>query len=75
MTKKFTAQTGSATQVKVFDAATGQLFKIINVGGTITGQPVVSESEMTVAIRSSNKNFMKTFKLPSGSLKNQVSLN
>lgn len=75
MTKKFTAQTGSNTQVKVFDASTGQLFKIINVGGTITGQPIVTESEMSVAVRSSNKNFMKVFKLPSGSLKQTVSLN
>lgn len=74
MTKKFTAQTSSNTQVKVFDASNGQLFKIINVGGTITGQPVVSESEMSVSVRSSNQNFQKVFKLPSGSLKQTTPL-
>jgi hypothetical protein len=74
MTKRFIAQQGSKGTVRVFDASTGNLYKIINVGGDVVSQPIVTESEMSVMVKSGETNFLKTFTLPSGGLKNTVTL-
>lgn len=67
--KKFIAQTGPNNTVKIFDAHTGNLYRVINVGGEITSQPIVTESEMMITVRCGGANLLKLFQLPSGGLK------
>lgn len=70
MKKRFIPQIGNNNTVKIFDASTGQLYKIINVGGEIISQPICLETELYVTIKGSNgKSLIKYFNLPSGSLK------
>jgi hypothetical protein len=71
-TKQFIAQQGSNTTVKVFDAGTGQLYRVITVGGDIVSQPYASGHLMTVTVECSGKRFVKTFSLPHGGLKNII---
>ncbi len=71
-TKQFIAQQGSIGTVKIFEAATGQLYRIITVGGNIVSQPYVAGSLMTVTVESAGKKHVKTFALPHGSLKTSV---
>ena len=52
MTKKFIAQTGNNNTVRIFDAETGSLHRVINVDGNIVTQPVVIENELTVTVKS-----------------------
>jgi len=67
--KKFIAQIGNNNTVRVFDASTGSLSRIINVDGTITSQPIVSENELSITTSSGASNHLKTYTLPSGGLK------
>ena len=73
-TKKFIAQMGPNHTVKVFDAHTGSLYKIINAGGEIVSQPLVVENELSVVVKSAGCNLMKVFSLPSGSLKKTTTI-
>lgn len=73
-TKKFIAQTGSNNTVKVFDASNGTLYRIINVGGNIVSQPIVTESEMSVMVREGPCSMLKIYKLPSGGLKSSTAV-
>ena len=41
--RQFIAQQGSNTTVKVFDATTGQLYRVITVGGNIVSQPALGK--------------------------------
>ncbi len=72
MTRKFIAQTGNHNNVKIFDASTGSLYKIINVGGQVMSPPIVIENELTVNVKSGTGQVTKMFSLPSGSLKNNI---
>tara|TARA_R110002012_G_scaffold81976_1_gene207617 strand:- start:6527 stop:6760 length:234 start_codon:yes stop_codon:yes gene_type:complete len=72
-TKQFIAQQGSSTTVKLYDASTGQLYRVITVGGNIVSQPYVAGNIMTVTVESAGgKKQVKTFSLPHGSLKTTV---
>jgi len=71
--RQFIAQQGSNTTVKIFDANTGQLYRVITVGGNIVSQPYASGHIMTVTVEGSGgKRQVKTFSLPHGSLKTTV---
>jgi ribosomal protein L21 len=71
--KQFIAQQGSNTTVKIFDASTGQLSRVITVGGSIVSQPYVSGNLMTVTVENAGgKRQVKTFSLPYGSLKTTI---
>tara|TARA_R110002050_G_scaffold83762_1_gene179043 strand:+ start:2400 stop:2633 length:234 start_codon:yes stop_codon:yes gene_type:complete len=71
--KQFIAQQGSSTTVKLYDASTGQLYRVITVGGNIVSQPYVAGNIMTVTVESAGgKKQVKTFSLPHGSLKTTV---
>jgi len=61
--------------IRVFDATTGQLYKIITVGGKITGQPICTETELYVQIEKGNKQFLEYYKLPSVSLTRVIPIN
>tara|TARA_R100001591_G_scaffold110531_2_gene121526 strand:+ start:1581 stop:1814 length:234 start_codon:yes stop_codon:yes gene_type:complete len=72
-TKQFIAQQGSNSTVKIFEAGTGQLYRVITVGGNIVSQPYMSGNLMTVTVESTNgKKQVKTFSLPGGGLKTTV---
>jgi len=71
-TRSFIAQQGSSGTIKIFDAATGQIYKVISVGGTVSSPPYVAGNVVTVTTETSGKRFMKTFALPSGGLKTVV---
>jgi len=71
-TKQFIAQQGSNTTVKVFEAETGQLYRVITVGGNIVSQPYIAGSILTVTVESAGKKHVKTFSLPYGSLKTTI---
>jgi len=71
--KQFIAQQGSSTTVKLYDASTGRLYRVITVGGNIVSQPYVAGNVMTVTVESAGgKKQVKTFSLPHGSLKTTV---
>jgi len=72
MTKKFIAQTGSNNTVKVYDAVTGSLHRIINVSGTIISQPIISESELSVMVQTGLVKTIRLYNISSGSLKNSM---
>ena len=48
--RQFIAQQGSKTSVKIYDASTGQLYRVITVGGNIVSQPYASGHLMTVTV-------------------------
>ena len=71
--KQFIAQQGSNTTVKLFEASTGQLYRVITVGGNIVSQPYVSGDLMTVTVENAaGMRQVKTFSLPYGSLKTTI---
>ncbi len=71
-TKQFIAQQGSNTTVKIFEAGTGQLYRVITVGGNIVSQPYVSGNVMTVTVETSGKKHVKTYSLPHGGLRSTI---
>ena len=71
-TKQFIAQQGSNSTVKIFEANTGKLYRVITVGGSIVSQPYMSGNIMTVTVENSGKKQVKTFSLPGGSLKTTI---
>jgi hypothetical protein len=68
-TKKFIPTVGNNNTVKLFNAATGQLHRIINVEGTIISQPVCLDNEMYVTVKRGDSTSIKYYSLPNGSLK------
>lgn len=72
MTKKFIAQFGSNNTVRVYDASSGTLHKIINVDGKIVSQPIVMENELSVTVQNGIFNTIKIYNINSGSLKKSI---
>ena len=70
--KQFIAQQGSNSTVRIFEASTGKLYRVITVGGNIVSQPYISGHIMTVTVESAGKKHVKTFALPHGSLQTSV---
>ena len=68
-TKKFIPALGNNNTVKLFDATTGQLHRIINVDGDIVSQPICLENEMYVTVKQGNFSMVNYYSLPGGSLK------
>ena len=71
-TKQFIAQQGSNTTVRIFEAETGQLYRVIPVGGNIVSSPYIAGNLMTVTVESSGQKQIKTFSLPGGGLKTTI---
>lgn len=67
--KKFVTALGSNNTVKLFDAETGQLHRIINIDGNIISQPICLENEMYVTVQKGNTSMIQYYALSSGSLK------
>jgi len=75
MKKQFIAQIGSNNTVKLFEVGTGNLYRIINVDGNITSQPICTENEMYVTVTVGGSSVIKFFALPGGGLKKTVPIN
>lgn len=71
-TKKFLASTNSPNTVRVFDANSRQLYRIIPVNGTIMEQPQISDSILNVTVQIENINYRQQYALPNGNLINSV---
>jgi len=69
MTKKFIPQLGSNNTIKIFDAATGQLHRIITVDGNIVSQPICLENELYVTTKKGGASTIRFYGLPNGNLK------
>ena len=75
MNKKiFTAQLGSGNTIKVFDAETGQLHRIISTGGNVISSPIVVGDTITVTVSEGGLNVMKIFTLPNGGLRSVTAI-
>lgn len=73
MRKKFIPSVAGKNTIKLFDAETGQLYKQFNTGGTISGQPIVTESELYVEVtETGNSKVIKYYSLPHCGLKKTV---
>jgi hypothetical protein len=76
MRKRFIPSISGTNMLKLFDAETGQLYRMINTGnGKITGQPIVSESEVYVEVTDTSGRYIKYYGLPHGGLIKTVSIN
>ena len=75
MKKKFIPQIGSNNTIRLFDAETGQLFKVINAGGEIISQPICLDTEMYVTVKSGSATTIRYFSLPGGGLKRVQTVN
>jgi len=73
--RKFIPTPYGTRTIRVFDAATGQLYKIINTGGNISGQPICNEKEMYVQVEKAGKQFLEYYKLPTVSLSRVIAIN
>ena len=74
MRKRFIPSISGSNTIKLFDAETGQLYKMVNTGvGKITGQPIVTENEMYVEVtQTGNQRYIKYYSLPNIGLKKKV---
>ena len=73
--KRFIAQQGSNNTVKIFTAETGQLYRVIDVGGKISTSPVCTEDELTVGVKTvDGAQVLKIYNVPSFSLKKTVNV-
>lgn len=75
MSKKiFTAQLGSGNTIKVFDAETGQLQRVISTGGNVVSSPIVAGDTISVTVEEGSDKYMKIFSLPNGGLRSVTAL-
>jgi len=70
----FTAQLGSGNTIKVFDAETGQLHRIISTCCNVISSPIVVGDTITVTVLEGGLNVMKIFTLPNGGLKSVTAI-
>ncbi len=49
--KRFIAQQGGTNLIKIFNAGTGQLYRVITVNGQITAPPYCTDTELCVGVR------------------------
>jgi hypothetical protein len=69
MRKRFVASTGPNNSIKLFEAETGQLFRQIHVGETISSTPICTEQEVFVTVtKPSGNQEIRYFGLPNGNL-------
>lgn len=69
MTKRFIPQVGSNNTIKLYDAVSGQLYRVINVDGNIISQPICLDNEMYVTVKQGSTSVIKYYNLPTGNLK------
>lgn len=65
-TKKFLTTAISSNAIKVYDATSKQLCRIITVEGVIKSLPRELNSVMEVVVERDEKKFVETYRLPNG---------
>ena len=74
MRKKFIAQTGPNNSIKLFEAETGRLHRMISVGETISSQPICTDTEVFVTTTAADgRQHIKYFSLPGGNIIRSIS--
>lgn len=69
MRKRLVASTGPNNTIKLFEAETGQLFRMISVNEQISSQPICTETEVFVTVTDASGNqAIKYYALPGGNL-------
>lgn len=73
--KRFIAQQGGPNTIRVFNAETGQLYRVITVSGQISSPPICSETEMYVGVKTdSGQQVVQYYNVPSFNLKRTTSI-
>mgnify|MGYP003146322776 CR=1 FL=1 len=72
--KQFTAAQGSGNTIKIFDASTGQLCRLITTGGRILSPPIASGGTVVVTVEEGGVSYIKTYSLPSGGQTSKVAV-
>lgn len=63
--KRFIASTGPGNTIKLFEAETGNLYRVISVGARVSSQPICTESECYVnTTDDSGKTVIRYYSLP-----------
>ena len=67
--RRFIASTGPGNTIKLFEAETGSLYRVISVGAKISSQPICTEKECYVnTTNDSGKTVVHFYGLPSCNL-------
>lgn len=73
--KRFIAQQSGSNSIKIFNAETGQLFKVISITEQITSPPICTDEEMYVGVRTADgKQMLYYYSIPSFNLKSKTSI-
>ncbi len=73
--KRFIAQQSGPNNIKIFNAETGQLFRIITVSEEITSPPICTEEEMYLSVKGTDgKQTLLYYTIPSFNLKRKASI-
>lgn len=73
--KRFISQQSGTNIIKIFNAETGQLFKILTITGTITSPPICTEEEMYVGVKTQDGvHALHYYNIPSFNLKLKTSI-
>jgi hypothetical protein len=73
--KRFISQQSGNSTIKIFNAETGQLFKVITITGSITSPPICTEDEMYVGVKGADGvNALHYYNIPSFNLKLKVTI-
>ena len=73
--KRFISQQSGTNTIKIFNAETGQLFKVITITGDITSPPICTEEEMYVGVKGADGvHALHYYNIPSFKLKLKVTI-
>lgn len=73
--KRFISQQSGTNTIKIFNAETGQLFKVITLTGDITSPPICTEEEMYVGVKGTDGVLsLHYYNVPSFNLKLKVAI-
>jgi hypothetical protein len=66
--KKFLVSAINSNSVKVYDAVSQQLHRIIHIEGTINSQPISNGSTMEVIVLKEQAQYKQVYALPNGNI-------
>jgi hypothetical protein len=73
--KRFISQQSGTNTIKIFNAETGQLFKVITTSDQITTPPICTEEEMYVGLKTvDGKQMICYYSIPSFNVKLKASI-
>lgn len=66
--KKFLASAINHNSIRVYDAISHQVHRVISIDGTISSQPITEGNMLVVLVEKENQKFKHTYGLPHGNL-------